>query len=625
MNQASNALSIAGEFPPATHEQWLKLVEGVLKGGSFDRKLVHTTADGLRIDPLYQRRSDARPLAGRGAAPWQVVQRVDHPDPAKANAQALDDLENGATGLLLVFGGGPSAYGYGLEGSDTAIARALDGVYLDGVAIETDLSPQFKDAGHLLAALVKQRGHSPDAVSIRFNYDPICAKAVAGASPLPWSALAPLFVSIVRSLSDQGFKGPFAAANGQPIHAAGGSEAQELAFVIADGLAYLRALEAGGIALDAARRMIYFRLAADADQFMTMAKFRALRKLWARAEEACGLTPVPAFVSAETAWRMMTQRDLYVNMLRTTIAAFAAGLGGADAVSVLPHTIALGLPDGFARRIARNTQLILLEESNLARVADPAAGSGGIEHLTDDLCRAAWTLFQEIEAAGGAAEAVESGLIQQKVAAVRKQRQAAIAQRKDALTGTSDYPNLSELPGVVLDVKRVAVPPLPASKGFPALPLIRLAEPFEALRDASDAMLAKTGARPKVLLAELGSPADFTARAIFARNFFEAGGIEAVGHSTTGARPAAALKSSGAQFACLCSSDEVYAKEAPAVARALQDAGAKRVYLAGRPGAIETELTQAGVNTFVYSGCDALATLREAHDILGIGTVSETG
>ncbi len=143
--------------------------------------------------------------------------------------------------------------------------------------------------------------------------------------------------------------------------------------------------------------MIFFRLAADADQFLTMAKFRALRKLWARVEEACGLTPKPAFISAETAWRMMTRRDPSVNMLRATIAAFSAGLGGADAISVLPFTAALGLPDCFARRIARNTELILLDESNLAKVADPAAGSGGIEDLTDQMCRAAWTLFQEIE------------------------------------------------------------------------------------------------------------------------------------------------------------------------------------------------------------------------------------
>src|SRR5262249_34888836 len=152
--------------------------------------------------------------------------------------------------------------------------------------------------------------------------------------------------------------------------------AQELAFAVASAVDYLRTLEASGVPLDAARRMIYFRLSADADQFLTIAKFRALRKLWARIEQACGLAPRPAHVAAETVWRMMTSRDPSVNMLRTPIAAAAAGLGGADTITALPHTAALGLPEAFARRVVRNTQLILLEESNLARVADPAAGSG---------------------------------------------------------------------------------------------------------------------------------------------------------------------------------------------------------------------------------------------------------
>ena len=207
-----------------------------------------------------------------------------------------------------------------------------------------------------------------------------------------------------------------------------------------------------------ARRMIFFRLAADADQFLTIAKFRALRKLFARVEQACGLQPEPIFISAETAWRMMTQRDPWVNVLRTTMAAFAAGLGGADSVTVLPFTAALGLPDAFARRLARNTQLILLEEANLAKVADPAAGSGGLEALTQQLCAAAWSLFQEIEAAGGAYAALESGLIQRKVAATRAERESAVARGRDPLTGTSEFPDIHELPVTVLEPAPTARP-----------------------------------------------------------------------------------------------------------------------------------------------------------------------
>ena len=617
MTEASDDLPLAAEFPPATAEQWRKLVEGVLKGAPFDKKLVAKSYDGLAIEPLYARNTESEPIAARAPArAWTVMQRLDHPDPVAANAEALNDLENGATGLSMVFAGSVGAYGYGLDASEATIARALDGIHL-GIALDLDLSPQTKDAGALLAALVQHRGMAPAATDIRFGFDPLGAAAVAGGSPLPWGELAPIFNAVISDLAGRGFRGPFAPADGRVIHNAGGSEAQELAYVLAVAVQYLRALEAGGVALDAARRMLYFRLAADADQFLTIAKFRALRKLWARVENACGLAPTPALVAAETAWRMMTQRGPYVNLLRATIAVFSAGLGGADAIIVLPFTMAHGLPDRFARRIARNTQLVLLEESSLAKVTDPAAGSGGLEDLTGKLGRTAWALFQEIERAGGAWAALEAGLIQKEVAAVRAAREQAIARRKDVLTGTSDFPDLAEAPVAVLDVPRVAPSSYPAVLKFESLPPMRLAEPFERLRDASDRVLAQSGARPKIFLANLGRPADFTARATFARNFFEAGGLAAVSNDGFTSRDdmLAALRASGAKLACLCSSDEVYAREAADAAAALAGAGVP-VYLAGRPGEREQALRAAGITDFIFAGCDALAALRTAHGLI---------
>lgn len=611
-------LPLASEFPPATPEQWLKLVDGVLKGAPFDKKLVHTTYDGLRIEPLYDRKAGANTLPGRTpGAPWQVMARVDNPDPKEANAQALEDLENGANGLALVCPGAVGANGFGIDTSADGIARILDGVYLDaGAPIEFMLTREGKDVPAHVAALVKKRGLDPAACDLRIGFDPIGLMAAGSSSPMPWGDIAPLFARMTRTLADEGFRGPFAVADARVIHNAGGSEAQELAYALSVAVAYWRALEAGGVPLDDARRMIFFRLSADADQFLTMAKFRALRKLWARVEEASGLAPQPIFIAAETAWRIMTQRDPYVNMLRVTIAVFAAGLGGANAVTVLPFTAALGLPDGFARRVSRNTQLILLEESNLAKVADPAAGSGGIEDLTGQLCRTAWALFQEIEKAGGVAESLDSGLIQKKVAETRAAHEKAIATRKDPITGTSEFPHLSENAVKVLQPVSQATPVLSDK----ALPAIRLAEPFEKLRDASDAIHKATGTRPKVFLATLGKPADNIARATFAKNFFEAGGIEAVefaGHDL-----ASAFASSGAPLACLCSSDEVYANEAAVAARALVAAGAKHVYLAGRPGDLADALKQAGVQGYVFAGCDALATLMAAHDIIGVKSAS---
>ena len=618
MTSATDELRLAADFAPATYDDWRKLVDGVLKGAPFE-KLVGKTHDDLKIDPIYQRARGAAAIPGRAAAaPWQIMQRIDHPDAAQANAQALHDLENGATGVEIEFAGGPGARGFGVtDATEETLARLFEGIVFDaGIAIALNPVLGRENAGINLAGLIEARGVDPAKVDVRFNYQPLSTMAVRGEAPVAWPDMERQFAEMIGGLIGRGFKGPFALADGRPVHDAGGSEAQELAFALAVAVAYLRAPEAGGIALDAARAALSFRLSADADQFLTLAKFRALRSLWARIEQACGLTPKPVFVAAETAWRMLTQRDPYVNMLRATMATFSAGLGGANAITVLPHTLALGLPDPFARRVARNTQLVLLEESNLARVSDPAAGSGGIEALTQQLCEAAWHLFQEIEKAGGVFAALGQKLIPRKIAATRAAREQNIARRKEVLTGATEFPNLHEAHVAVLDAKPAALAPSGEARiKFDALAPMRLAAPFERLRDRSDQILKDRGARPKVFLANLGTPAEFTARATFAKSLFETGGIEAV--DTEGvADPAAleaAFKASGAALACLCSSDKVYAVQAVAAAKALQAAGAKHIYLAGRPGEQEAALRAAGVNEFVHAGGDALAMLQEAY------------
>jgi methylmalonyl-CoA mutase len=616
MPSANPELRLAADFAPAGYDDWRKLVDGVLKGAPFE-KLISKSYDGIKIDPIYPRAKGAAPIAGRRlGAPWHIMQRVDHPDAKQANTQALIDLENGATGLTLVFAGSVGARGYGLPSSKDAIATILDGVHLDaGIGLELQLAPQSRDAVQQIVELVTSRGTDPAKCDIRFGMDPLSACAAWGSSPYSWDEIAPVVAGAAKGLAAAGFKGPFVVADGRVIHDAGGSEAQELAYVLGCGVAYLRALEAAGVPLDAARGMIYARLSSDADQFLTLAKFRALRLLWARIEESCGLKPKPLFVAAETAWRMLTQRDPYVNMLRATIATFSAALGGANSVQVLPHTLALGLPDAFARRVARNTQAVLLEESNLDKVADPAAGSGGIEALTRELCDAAWAQFQEIENAGGMFAALSANLIQPKTAATRAARDKNIAKRRDVLTGASEFPNLHETQATVLVARPLDVPSYGEAKiKFDALTPIRIAAPFEKLRDKSDAVLAATAARPRVFLANLGSAADFTARATFTKSFFETGGIEAIDTEgfTDPAAIAAAFKASGAAFACLCSSDKAYAAHAIPAARALRAAGCNRIYLAGRPGEQEASLREAGVTDFVFAGGDALAMLSDA-------------
>src|SRR3984893_13777236 len=466
MTSATDDLPLAADFAPATYDDWRKLVDGVLKGAPFE-KLVGKTYDDFRIEPIYRRARDAAPIAGRpAAAPWQIMQRIDHPDAGAANAQVLHDLENGATGLTLIFAGANGAHGFGLEPSAEAIEKLFDGVFIDaGISIELQIGPQSRMAAIHVAEYIKRKGLSSAACDIRFGLDPIGACAVWGSSPYAWAEIVPTVTAGIKGLAALGFKGRFAPADGRVIHDAGGSEVQELAFVLAVGVAYLRAVESAGISLEDAQGMIYARLSADADQFLTMAKFRALRLLWARIEAASGLAPKPLFIAADTAWRMLTQRAPYVNMLRATMATFSAGLGGADSINVLPHTLALGLPDAFARRAARNTQLVLLEESNLAKVSDPAAGSGGIETLTRELCEAAWQLFQETENAGGVFASLEQNLIQRQVTATRAVREANIAGREEVLTGASEFPNLHEAQGRADRPQRIPNPARGAGRG----------------------------------------------------------------------------------------------------------------------------------------------------------------
>ncbi len=361
-------------------------------------------------------------------------------------------------------------------------------------------------------------------------------------------------------------------------------------------MAYLRALTEGGLSVDEAFGALEFRLSASDDQFTTIAALRAARRLWNRVGEVSGASAdVRALrLHAVTSSVMTTQRDPYTNLLRTTVACFAAGVGGADAVTVQPFDAALGLPDAFSRRIARNTQSLLVEEGSLARVLDPAGGSWYVESLTDSLAQAAWDWFTEIERAGGLAAALSSGLVAERIGATWEERSRRLARRTDAVTGVSEFPNLDEKRPVR---EPVAAPP---SGG---LPRVRAAAAFEALRDAADA----APSRPAVYLATLGPIARHTARATFAGSLFQAGGL-----ATPSDDGASGLADAGTSVACICGTDTDYA-EAPALVKELREAGAEQVWLAGRPS-----LEVDGVDGYVFAGCDALDVVRTVHEQLGV-------
>ena len=601
----------AARFASYDEADWRQAAEAALKGAGF-AALISKTADGVALQPIYARGSGPRAL--RASDRGRALARLDHPDCAAANEQALDDLGAGADGLQVIFAGAAGAYGFGLaKGDSSTLHSAFDGIRFDaGKRFELDLGPDGEAQATGFAALVGRSGAAPKAVDVAFGLDPLGALLRSGKAARPWAAEATALAKVVSYLAAQGFSGPFLAADGRPVHAAGGTPAQELGFALAAAVAYLRALADNGFSRDAAAAAMSFRLAADADSFVTLAKFRALRLLWGRVRQVCGLGPAPARLHGESAWRTMTARDPYVNVMRGVAAAFAAGLGGADSFAVLPHSLALGLPDAPARRLARNAQLILNEESRLGWVADPAAGAGAFEALTAGLCEKAWAAFQAFERAGGAAAALRTGVFQAEVGEAAARLADDAARLKALVTGVSAHPDLDE----ALSGTLPAIRPDFAFAGEPvaaALEPLRIAAPFERLRDKSD-RAAQSGARPRAFLAAIGPLSAHGKRLSFARDLLEAGGLETVaGPGGADAAAAAALfQSSGADVACLCGDDEAYRTRGAEFAGALKAAGARWLGLAGRPGDMANLWREAGVDDFLFVGGDAIAALRRA-------------
>jgi methylmalonyl-CoA mutase len=612
MTNSSNAT-----FAFAESGRWRESVEAALRGAPFE-SLVTTTAEGLRIEPLYEPPAQgSRIIGSRSAQAWAVAQRIDHIDADAANCQARSDLENGAQALTIVFNDAPSARGFGLRADSDTLKRVLDAIELQHVTIRFDAGAAAAPLAAAFIAWVIQRNLDPTQINVDFGIDPIGTFAATGTdiSEVARREAADVAASAHRL----GLGGSRFLADGRCYHQAGAGEAQELGFTLATAIEYMRQSEAGGMSLDVAREHLAFLLTADADEFLTLAKFRAFRLLWAQIEALCGLSPKPARLHAETSFRMMTRRDPWVNVMRSTVAVFAAGVAGADVVTNLPFTAALGLPDEAARRLARNAQLILIEEANVAKVIDPASGSGAFEALTKALCAKAWTEFQKIEKAGSMTAALRAGQIQQDIERVRERRQRAIALRSQPITGSSDFPDLHEAAVAVLQSSPQNRAPATANASL-LLPSQRDAEPFEQLREASDAHAARFGRRPTVFLACLGPAAASTSRASFAKNLFEAGGVE-LSRGAENASITAVMtgfENSGAALACLCSSDRLYADLGVAAAAGLKAAGAKHVYLVGNPKQLETALRDAGVGTFLQAGCDALTILRTAYAILGL-------
>lgn len=417
-------------FAGADRKAWLKLVERALKGKDFREALVSQTDDGIAIEPLYERRRDCAPLSRRQAGlPWTVTQRLDDPDMDRALQQLDDDLANGASGICLVSKTSASGFGTGIDAETPTLANRLATV-MTGKTISLRLDGFTPDtAGTLIAAL---RDNPPAALHLGLDAFSMGDKQ------------AGIGRDICR-LSEQKLPGTIVNADGRAVHNAGGTEAQELAIMAASLAGHLRLLDEVGLSPEAVLAATSLCLSADQNQFTTMAKVRAARLIFSRIAEACGVSdPQPAHLFVETSYRMLTTLDPETNTLRNTIAVFAAGTGGADEIAVLPHSLTHGIPDPLARRLARNTQTILIAESHLDHVADPAAGAGGIEALTDALAEKAWEIFTGIERDGGLANVIASGRLAAMVAEARASRIAK------PIVGTTLFAMKTERPVAVL-------------------------------------------------------------------------------------------------------------------------------------------------------------------------------
>lgn len=636
--------AFAGDFPAADLDAWRAEADQALKGAPFER-LIRKTMDGIERGPLFTRAdlAEAGETGAPGAAPfirgrtserdaflpWGIRQSVDHPDPKIANAHMLEELSGGASEIALKLD--PLGETGVAARTVDELKTVLDGVMLDLAPVHLQPSRMAPQSAALFLALLEQSGLDPKTVRGGLGLSPIGQKSLAGGGAASLEERLKRTAEAAAYAAER-FPGVKAVAiTATAPHEAGGSEAQEIAFACAGGASYMRAFIDSGLSPDKAAGALEFSLAADADIHLTIAKLRAARRAWARVAEAFGVSEDKRAMALHvvTSARMLTARDPYTNLIRNACAGLAAAAGGADSLTVRPFTEALGPATPFARRLARNLQILLMEESHLGKTADPAGGGYLHETLGARIAEAGWAVFQEIERRGGLFSTVKSGWLQGEISKSLDARRQALATGKDALIGVSQYPQLDAKavetetrtyaaptldapiiePQVFADKVKAArsgaqvrVLDLPEPEWTPVSP-VRLAEPFEGLRARAEAFRDKTGERPKAFLATLGPLADFNARATFATNRLAVAGVETIAPDAyeTLEDCVAAFGASGSKLAVICGTDEAYGDQAEALARLIRIGGEVEVWIAGKPSEIP------GADHFIHMRSDALS------------------
>jgi methylmalonyl-CoA mutase len=609
------------EFQPVTASEWKAKIENDLKGKPFEKLISHPD-EGFEIQPFYMREHlpgseflQSEPgsfpfLRGKqkNGNTWQVNQDFTINHAEQTRKEALQAIENGADSLNFVFPESTAVSLPVLEQLLHGMEKTVTTLHFRG-----ELPANFPA---VLSSLSKKHPGFSDWLQGSVENDPIRNLNLRGRfrEKEPFEKLDETFRATahfphLRSVT----------VDGTVFHNAGGTTVSEMAFTLAAGSEYLHQLTDRGADAGIVASKILFRLATGSDYFMEIAKFRAFRYLWAHILKAYGLTDenAAAFVMAENSYRNKTVYDPYVNMLRTTTETMSAILGGADAVTVLPFDAAFETPGETAKRIARNQQLILREESYFDKTADPAAGSYYIENLTANLIEKSWELFLETDEQGGYVEAFKQGFVQQRIEKEAAKKDADIASGKVAVLGVNRFPNIRERQETHLDRSVFETAPARKSSGPRPLRIYRAAALFEKLRYATD-LFARTRHRPKVWLFTLGDLAMRRARAQFAENFFGCAGYEIIDHAgfASAEEGIKAAKNDKPDIVVLCSDDHTYETEALTVFEALKHDTI--VVLAGYPEPLVPKLKAAGMTHFIHRKSNLLEELRKFNKILRI-------
>lgn len=618
----ANVPLLFAEFPAATPADWRKAAEESLAGAPFEKKLITRTPEGIDLQPIYTAEDTARlpeqwpglppyvrgtdPL-GQRAGGWYLCQEPDASDPAAFNRALLQDLSRGQNAVSLPLHpvtrldlSPTGTAGCGLRIASVADVDAiLRGVDLAAVPVFIQAGLAGRTVTHLLADWLAQQGRPATDLHGAIVADPLGELILAGALPVDLNQAFDDLALHTLQARDRGLDLRTVGVNTSLWADAGASAVQELAFGLATGVEYLRALHARGVSADEAAPRFLFTQGLGSHLFMEIAKLRAARLVWARAVGAAGggAAAQRLVTLGRTSRWNKTVLDPHVNLLRTTTEAFAGIVGGCAGLNVGTFDACIKAPDDFSRRLARNIQIILDEECQLGRVVDPAGGSWYVETLTQQIATKAWALFQDIERRGGMAAALRAGYPQGLVEKTAADRIAGVEGRRDGIIGTNLHPNLREkLPPAAPATPAVTVPGAVTAK---PIVLRRRAEPFEALRRRTEA------ARPKVFLATFGPRKQHGPRAEFSAGFFAAGGFETVSAkaSDTPAAAAQAALASGAPVVVLCSTDETYPALVPPCAQALKAAAKPPfVVLAGLPATpeLQAQFKATGVDEFIH-------------------------